>query len=171
MSAISDWTAKICHAAPLICVCLLPTTAWTEAQDPSELPASLDCTAEQTAGFHDYPHNPESYEAVAFFESEFTLDVNQTLTRHLAPENPVDVYMTLEKQDTTEELTCHYLRGAGNTRGISCSTVPPSAFLLLNIDTLRFTHTSIGGWAFHAATENTAGDSIYVEYGTCRIRG
>jgi len=140
-----------------------------------ELPGSLACVANQTAGFHDYPHNEESYEPVVFFESRFMLEVNRVLSQHLAATNDVDVYLTFKKEDAFEkedelvELTCFQVRGVGDTRGLSCSNQPPAQMLLLNLDNLRFTRTSIGGWTFTGAQVNAAGDSIFVEYGQCTV--
>jgi hypothetical protein len=132
-----------------------------------EFPNKLRCVAVQTAGFHDYPHNEESYEAVVFFESEFELKVNKVLMQHLSEDTGVDLYLTFKNDEETVELTCRRIRGAGDTYGLSCANSPPAEMLLINADTLRFTRTSIGGWAFAGATANTAGDSIFVEYGEC----
>ena len=132
-----------------------------------ELPGKLSCVATQTAGFHDYPHNEESYEPVVFFESKFMLEVNRVLSQHLAETSNVDVYLTFKKKDELVELSCFQVRGVGDTRGLSCSNQPPAQMLLLNLDNLRFTRTSIGGWTFTGAQVNAAGDSIFVEYGQC----
>ena len=131
------------------------------------LPDKLTCTAAQTAGFHDYPHNQESYEPVVFFESDFVLQVNKVLTQHLAADAGIDVYLTLTSDDKLAELSCLRIRGLMDAQGISCSNTPPADLLLINLESLRFTRTSIGGWAFAGADENTAGDSIFVEYGQC----
>ena len=80
---------------------------------------------------------------------------------------PADLYLTLKDESTRAELNCRTVRGAGDAQGFSCSNLPPSELLLINGDNLRFTRTSIGGWTFAAATDNSAGDSLYVEYGTC----
>ena len=132
-----------------------------------DLPERMVCTAEQTAGFHDYPHNELGYEAVVFFESSFTLQINKVLMQHLAAQTPFDAYLTLrDKEGEVGELQCRQVRGAGASRGLSCSTTPPADLLLLNLDNLRFTRTAIGGWAFGTA-ETATGQSIFVEYGTC----
>jgi hypothetical protein len=133
----------------------------------TDLPAKLICTAEQTAGFHDFPHNEEAYEAVVFYESSFTLKINRVLMRHIDPSAAADLYVTMTDKDEPAELSCRYLRGTGGNRGASCSNIPPSELLLINTETLRFTRTSIGGWTFASASDNTAGDSIFVEYGSC----
>ncbi len=127
----------------------------------------------QTAGFHDFPHNDEAYEAVVFMESEFTLRINQALMRYLASDSPYDVFLTLRDEDEIVDLRCNIVRGADNARGVSCSNTPPSELLLLNAETLRFTRTSIGGWTFTGAdgAAATSGNSIYVEYGLCTPRG
>ncbi len=134
------------------------------------VPASMVCTAVQTAGFHDFPHNEEAYEPVSFFESSFELRLNRVLMRHRDPNAAADVYLTVRDEETRAELECRTIRGADRATGLSCSNLPPSELLLLNTENLRFTRTSIGGWAFASATENMAGDSIYVEYGTCEVR-
>lgn len=139
------------------------------ATDTAEIaiPSAMICTAVQTAGFHDFPHNEEAYEPVSFFESSFELRINRVLMRHRDPNAAVDLYLTLKDEDARAELECRTVRGADAADGLSCSNLPPSELLLLNTANLRFTRTSIGGWTFAAATQNMAGDSLYVEYGTC----
>ena len=140
------------------------------AAELGDIPEALTCEAAQTAGFHDYPHNEEAYESVVFFESAFTLKANRVLMRHLAPDSPFDVFLTLTTdEDELVELSCSRLRGLHEASGISCSNSPPSDLLLLNLDNLRFTRTAIGGWTFTGADQSTAGESIYVEYGQCVV--
>lgn len=163
-------------------VAVLGAAVTAQADEPAQagvqlLPSALDCVAAQTAGFHDYPHNQEAYEAVVFVESKFSLSVNHALMKHLAPTTLFDFYMTFRDAEQVVDLQCRIVRGAGSSRGISCSNVPPSELLLLNADNLRFTRTSIGGWTFTGATTSadgvdgqstdTAGESIFVEYGQC----
>ena len=137
------------------------------AQDAgTAMPQWLSCRAEQTAGFHDYPHNEEGYESVVFMESEFRLKVNRVLMQHLAAESPYDAFYVLTDDENVTELSCRLVRGLGNARGLSCSSTPPADLLLLNLDNLRFTRTAIGGWTFGAAAPDS-GESIYVEFGTC----
>ncbi|MEM9622118.1 MAG: hypothetical protein AAF993_10745 [Pseudomonadota bacterium] len=172
-----------------------------------EVPADLRCEAAQTAGFHDYPvrrqllreqyqaeqgadaefdqlTDGEIYEAVVFYESEFRLRTNRVLLRHLA-DTPYDSFLTLtDAEGEVVELQCVYLRGIDNAQGLSCTNSPPSELLLLNLQNLRFTRSSIGGWTFagarfsdgdsagdadgdSAGEEINAGDSIFVEYGRC----
>ncbi len=133
----------------------------------AELPSPLRCTAEQTAGLHDYPHNEQTYEPVVFFESSFLLEVNAALTRHLAGDG-ADLFVTLagEDDDDLQELRCVQVRGSADTPGLSCTNDPPAQLLLINLNNLRFTRTSIGGWTF--AGDSSAGDSIFVEYGVCQ---
>ena len=131
------------------------------------LPSKMTCTAVQTAGFHDFPNNEERYEPVSFFESSFDLSINRVLMRHLNEAADADLYITLFDEGEVTELKCAQIRGVGGAAGLSCSNTPPSELLLINTETFRFTRTSIGGWTFAAADENSAGDSIYVEYGTC----
>jgi hypothetical protein len=147
---------------------VLPVQGVLAAMDG--LPNRLQCTAKQTAGFQDYPHNEEAYESVVFFESAFVLTRNEVLMKHLAAQSPYDAFLTLEHEQQLVELQCRAIRGARSQRGLSCSNVPPSELLLLNLENLRFTRTSIGGWTFTGADESTAGESIYVEYGQCDSR-
>ena len=149
-------------------VFLYAGNANADAISTSELlPTRMTCTAVQTAGFHDFPNNAELYEPVSFYESSFDLKINRVLMRHLNEAADADLYLTLTDADERAELKCAQLRGTGGANGVSCSNTPPSELLLINTETLRFTRTSIGGWTFAAADENSAGDSIYVEYGTC----
>ena len=134
------------------------------------LPNHMICTAAQTAGFHDFPHNEERYERVSFFESIFELSVNRVLMRHLNEAADADFYITLFDEGEETELKCARIRGVGGATGLSCSNTPPSELLLINTESFRFTRTSIGGWTFASADENSAGDSIYVEYGSCSKR-
>ena len=153
MSALQQW--------------LLLSILWVAGGLPShaiDLPDRMTCTAEQTAGFHDYPHNAEAYEAVIFYESAFSLSMNKALNAHLTE---FDVYLMLEDDAHVAELQCRLVRGLRDSRGLSCSNVPPSDLLLLNLDSLRFTRTAIGGWTFSGAHESSAGESIFVEYGYC----
>ena len=89
-------------------------------------------------------------------------------------EGGVDLYLTLEtgaeEEAQTTELECRRVRGADQSVGYSCVNLPPSEMLLINAGTLRFTRTSVGGWTFAGASETAGGDSIFVEYGTCRPR-
>ena len=86
-------------------------------------------------------------------------------------DSDADLYLTFSDDEKRLELTCRNIRGATDSFGLSCANMPPSEMLLINTDTLRFTRTSIGGWAFTGATPNTAGDSIFVEYGECVPHG
>ena len=139
---------------------------WMGATHAQQLPEKMACEAQQTAGFHDYPHNAEAYESVVFFESSFTLKLNRVLMQHL-PAQPGETYLIFANDEKTVELTCRQVRGVSDQIGLSCSNNPPSEMLLINARSLRFTRTSIGGWTFTGADENTAGDSIFVEYGVC----
>ncbi len=139
------------------------------AQVPDlDMPERLVCTAKQTAGFHDWPHNEEAYEPVVFFESDFKLRINRVLMRHMT-NTPFDGFLTLLDDEDIVELQCAKVRGTGDVAGLSCSNSPPSDLLLLNLDNLRYTRTSIGGWTFAGANESSSGDSIYVEYGRCEV--
>lgn len=161
-----------------------PVIADEQTGNPiATLPEKLSCTAAKTAGFHDYPHNSEGYEPVVFFESEFILRINPVLMSHLSPTSPHDLFLTLRQDAELIELQCYLIRARGGQDGISCSSQPPADLLLLNLDTLRFTRTAIGGWTFSeevansdrgdgsgAQTDPMDGESIYVEYGQCRSR-
>ena len=139
----------------------------TASNPVRDLPDRLTCRATQTAGFHDYDHDEASYEPVVFFESEFNLTVNKALTQHLAAPRGVDVYLTFTADEKLVELSCLQVRGIGDAHGLSCSNEPPAEMLLINLNNLRFTRTSIGGWTFAGAKVNASGDSIFVEYGQC----
>ena len=141
--------------------------AATASNTVRDLPDKLVCRATQTAGFHDYTHDEGSYEPVVFFESKFNLAVNKVLTQHLAASEGVDVYLTFSTEENLVELSCLQVRGIGDTHGLSCSNEPPAEMLLINLNNLRFTRTSIGGWTFTGAEVNDSGDSIFVEYGQC----
>ncbi|MCB1684905.1 MAG: hypothetical protein KDI31_10475 [Pseudomonadales bacterium] len=144
----------------------------------------LNCIAEQTGGFHDYPENEELYEPALFHPRAFELEENLVFKRNLVDpaqskdrELPADLYVTLRMlgggsdagMDAPEtELECRQVRGADGSQGVSCVNLPPSELLLLNMATLRFTRASVGGWTFTGARDAHGGDSIYVEYGRCR---
>jgi hypothetical protein len=136
--------------------------------DSDRFPA-LTCQAEQTGGFHDYPDDDESYVPALFNSTPFRLEENVVFMLNLAPETGVDRYVTLTVGDSpvTTELECRQVRGADGSPGYSCVNIPPSELLLIHAHTLRFTRTAVGGWTFTGATGSEAGDSIFVEYGTC----
>ena len=140
------------------------------ANDVIQLPNKMQCIARQTAGFHDFPHNDEAYEAVVFFESKFELQINRVLMTHLVEESPYDLFLTLTKDGDVSELQCSRIRGASNQFGVSCSSQPPADLLLLNLENLRFTRTAIGGWTFTGGLDSDSGESIYVEYGACQAK-
>ena len=146
-------------------------SVWAQSEaDESQVkvPKVLHCSANQTAGFHDFANTAESYEPVAFYEGEFTLKINRALMRHRDPADGVDLYVTVFDEEDQAELSCRYILGVGGDPGISCTNAPPSELVLINTKNLRYTRTSIGGWTFASARHNEAGDSIYVEYGSCR---
>jgi hypothetical protein len=130
----------------------------------------LACLADQTGGFHDYPDDDQSYAPALFNATPFRLEENQVFMLNLAREPGVDLFVTLTSGEdpVTTELECRQLRGADGSLGYSCVNIPPSEMLLINRDTLRFTRTAVGGWTFAGPTEEFSGDSIFVEYGTCR---
>jgi hypothetical protein len=129
----------------------------------------LECTAEQTGGFHDYPDDDESYLPALFNSTPFRLEENAVFMLHLAEDSPVDLFVTLTvgEDPVTTELECRQVRGVEGSTGYSCVNIPPSEMLLINPQTRRFTRTAVGGWTFAGATDTHAGDSIFVEYGSC----
>jgi hypothetical protein len=131
---------------------------------------TLDCLADQTGGFHDYPDDEDGYLPALFNAVPFRLEENAVFMLNLAPETGVDRYLTLTAGDdpVTTELECRQVRGVDGSLGYSCVNIPPSEMLLIHAQTLRFTRTAVGGWTFAGATASEAGDSIFVEYGTCR---
>lgn len=140
-------------------------------EDALRLP--LDCMAEQTGGFHDYPEDEEAYEPALFHPQKFVLEENLVFMLNLsAGDDAADLYLTLRStsagnpEDDTE-LECRRVRGARDGFGFSCVNLPPSEMLLINAQTLRFTRTSVGGWTFVGASDAHNGDSIFVEYGQC----
>ncbi len=149
----------------------LAETAEPEAEAAPAVGAflPLDCTADQTGGFHDYPDDDESYGPALFNSTLFRLEENQVFMLNLGQQPGLDLYISLTSGDdpVTTELECRQVRGVDQSRGFSCVNIPPSEMLLINRDTLRFTRTAVGGWTFAGATESHGGDSIFVEYGTC----
>ncbi|MDZ7670775.1 MAG: hypothetical protein U5Q16_15615 [Gammaproteobacteria bacterium] len=156
---------------------LLPVTSAHGGEPPAVEAAAdflpLDCVAEQTGGFHDYPDDDESYQPALFNAAPFRLEENVVFMLNL-PETPgIDLYVSLTagEDPVTTELECRRVRGVDGSPGFSCVNIPPSEMLLINADTLRFTRTAVGGWTFAGATEVHNGDSIFVEYGTCAPPG
>jgi hypothetical protein len=150
------------------------------AARPATLP-DLDCVAEQTGGFHDYPAEGERYEPALFHPQAFRLSENTVFMLNLLEsERRADLYLTLESQAPASdpatagaeppatELECRQVRGADGTTGYSCVNLPPSEMLLINARTLRFTRAAVGAWTFAEPAAAAAGDSIFVEYGQCR---
>ena len=153
--------------------CLGATIANAE---PATLPP-LDCVAEQTGGFHDYPAEGERYEPALFHPQAFRLSENTVFMLNLLEsERRADLYLTLESaaaatpgtEPPATELECRQVRGADGSTGYSCVNLPPSEMLLINARTLRFTRASVGAWTFAEPTAAEAGDSIFVEYGQCK---
>ncbi len=133
----------------------------------------MQCIAEQTGGFHDYPNGGEAYEPALFHPRPFSLEENIVFMLNLAEEEGApDLYLTFSSvaEDGTleeTELECRRVRGTGDARGYSCVNLPPSEMLLINALSLRFTRTAVGGWTFAGANDRSNGDSIFVEYGQC----
>lgn len=144
----------------------------------------LACTADNTAGLHDYPESTtevrEAYEPVTFVPNEFRLKTNQALMMQvqLLGEPALDHFVVLNEGKETTEWQCQQVRG-----GLSCMNQPPSKILLLNTDSFRFSRASIGGWTFAGAPKSVpsnklatpsdsqpeirSGASLYVEAGSC----
>lgn len=154
----SPFPAMVLHAS-------VPQSAMQAAAD--FLP--LDCVAEQTGGFHDYPDDDESYQPALFNAAPFRLEENAVFMLNLPATPGIDLYVSLTagEDPVTTELECRHVRGVDGSPGFSCVNIPPSEMLLINADTLRFTRTAVGGWTFAGSTEAHGGDSIFVEYGTC----
>ncbi|MFU8813943.1 MAG: hypothetical protein ACNA7W_01270 [Pseudomonadales bacterium] len=167
MSSLAQpWVGAIAiaiSAAPVA----LPAHAGSGVGEQSFLP--LACVAEQTGGFHDYPDDADGYLPALFNSTPFRLDENVVFMLNLPEESGVDLYVTLTagEDPVTTELECRQVRGVDGSAGYSCVNIPPSEMLLINRETLRFTRTAVGGWTFAGATDTHAGDSIFVEYGTC----
>jgi len=159
--------------------------ALTSVPSLAEVPAieetwHLACQAIDTAGFHNDSNSGEDYRPALFNESAFTLEDNAVFNRHLRettgdPElsirpdatRGIDLYLSMIDEDGTEiGLQCHRIR-ANSEEGFSCVNTPPSEMLVINTNTLKFTRSSIGGWAFFGADNQYSGDSIFVEYGRC----
>jgi len=150
-------------------IALLAAASHGRAAD-DEVFLPLDCTAEQTGGFHDYPDDDAGYQPALFNSTPFRLDENVVFMLNLADDSGVDLYVTLTSGEdpVTTELECRQVRGIDGSAGYSCVNIPPSEMLLIHRQTLRFTRTAVGGWTFAGATDARAGDSIFVEYGTCK---
>ncbi len=141
---------------------------------------NLTCRAVNTAGFHNDSNSSEDYRAALFNESEFTLEENVVFNRHLletvgdpklsvTPDGSmsVDLFLSMQDEDGTEVgLQCHHIL-ANSESGYSCVNTPPSEMLVINTHSMKFTRSSIGGWAFFGADSKYSGDSIFVEYGRC----
>lgn len=147
----------------LICICLVLLAFSSVAQVPDQ----MQCVSANTVGLHDYPLTPESYEPVVFDESSFSLKINKSLMKFLPDQQKNVVYFTFRNANKLMELTCRRVTGAQKSYGLSCTDNPPAEMILINSVTLRFSRSSIGGWTFLGAKENTSGNSLFVEYGQC----
>jgi hypothetical protein len=172
MSICAQWAISTfaCSAASArLCATALLVGAATSQAAPVSAFLPLECAAEQTGGFHDYPDDDDSYLPALFNSTPFRLDENAVFMLHLAEDSSVDLFVTLTagEDPVTTELECRQVRGVEGSAGYSCVNIPPSEMLLINPETRRFTRTAVGGWTFAAATEAHTGDSIFVEYGSC----
>jgi len=129
----------------------------------------LECLADQTGGFHDYPDDAEGYQPALFNSTRFRLEENTVFMVNLADQPGVDLFVTLTagEDPVTTELECRHVRRADGSRRYRCVNIPPSEMLLINRETLRFTRTAVGGWTFAGTAGRRSGDSVFVEYGTC----
>ena len=158
---------------PIVLVALLWLAGAHSAESDRGALPRMQCIAEQTGGFHDYPEAGEAYEPALFHPRSFSLEENVVFMLNLAEEEGApDLYLTLSSvsEDGTleeTELECRGVRGVGDARGYSCVNLPPSEMLLINASSLRFTRTAVGGWTFAGANDRSNGDSIFVEYGQC----
>ena len=141
--------------------------AQTEVIAPvvEELP--LSCTGEGASGFHDQPDDALGFYAAVFNSGTFELRANAFLNAQLA-QIESEYFATIAFIDGVREMECTRVHGASGADGLSCVSTPPSEILLVNLDAMRYTRSSIAGWTFSAAEPESGGDSIYVEYGTCR---
>ena len=160
--------------------CLFAVQGSAQEIAPVDSLPPLDCTPEQTGGFHDYPGGEEIYEGALFHPSPFGLEENLIFMLNLGGEEGApDLYLTMTMEykagdgsvtPNQTELECRRVRGVGGSVGYSCVNLPPSEMLLINASTFRFTRTAVGGWTFAGAADKTNGDSIFVEYGQCVTR-
>ncbi len=130
---------------------------------------NLDCDAVDTGGFHN-DAGTEGYRAALFTRSKFRLEENLVFKKMLTGEThaPDTIFLTMtDSKDESIELQCNPV-AADLEQGVSCVNTPPSEMLVINTGTLRFTRSSIGGWAFYDSRVEQSGDSIYVEYGHCK---
>ena len=148
----------------LTCVCL----AFMAISSVAQMPEQMQCFPAKTVGLHDYPTTAESYEPVVFEEISFTLKLNKSLMLFLPDQEKALVYFTFRNANKLLELTCRPVIGGQESHGFSCTDKPPAEMILINSETLRFSRSSIGGWTFLGAKENTSGNSLFVEYGQCK---
>jgi len=80
----------------------------------------LECLADQTGGFHDYPDDAESYQPALFNSTPFRLEENTVFMLNLADQPGVDLFVTLTagEDPVTTELEC---------RQVFAPTVAPDA--------------------------------------------
>ena len=73
---------------------------------------ALDCVAEQTGGFHDYPDDADGYQPALFNSVPFRLEENAVFMLNLAAETGIDRYFTLTAGDdpVTTELECRQVQ-------------------------------------------------------------
>ena len=143
----------------------------TSAGEDSWLPTR--CVPLETIGFHDEAEvegDPvESFGPAKFKSTPFILRENKTLSGLLDDADDVNLFVTMQMEETNElfEFSCKTVLGANREPGYSCVNTPPSDILMLNPKSLRFSRAAIGSWTFQSETNLRTGSSLFVEMGQC----
>ena len=150
--------------------CALAQDTTTSEGDPW-LPTR--CVPLETIGFHDESESEgdpiESFGPAKFKSTPFILRENETLGGLLDDAGDVNLFMTMQMEETSElfEFSCKSVLGANREPGYSCVNTPPSDILMLNPKSLRFSRAAIGSWTFQSETNLRTGSSLFVEMGQC----
>ena len=157
------------------CCAIFATCALAQDSSDSEgyswLPTR--CVPLETIGFHDEPEaegdSVEAFSPAKFKSTPFTLRENKTLASLLDDADDVNLFLTMQMEETNElfEFSCKNVLGANREPGFSCVNTPPSDILMLNPKSLRFSRAAIGSWTFQSETSLLAGSSLFVEMGQC----
>ncbi len=149
--------------------------AWSAMAATPELKRQT-CRSLGTVGFHDYGGEPTAFEPTVFVESQFTLEKNALLMRHLSPDQ--GTYLTLVQGEDRIELTCSSVRLPAGVSGYSCHNEPPTTLFLFNPKTRKYTRSNLAAWTFSQSTaksdaaptleSNHSGESMFIEHGMCR---
>ncbi len=143
----------------------------TDAEGDSWLPTR--CVPLETIGLHDEPEvegDPvEAFGPAKFKSTPFMLRENKTLAALLDDADDVNLFITMQMEETNElfEFSCNTVLGANREPGYSCVNTPPSDILMLNPKSLRFSRAAIGSWTFQSETNLRTGSSLFVEMGQC----